>query len=203
MLEGFVGEFASGNQCRIWPALTYDREANQTRIAFFTEWRRVATPGDIAELTGYTDELMGKRPEILTETTSDPCAEQGNVEWLRSGQATEAQEDQLMICDFCSSPAPAWRYPADSFTDIAGSRSVEDWLACEACHLLIVGWATATALARRSLCAPGVQMAVGIIGRADDDPVLPRPARTVLESEAGSGVPDVGVRRGGAQWRIA
>jgi hypothetical protein len=86
ILEGFVAEFSSGNQCRIWPALTYDREAHQTRIAFFTEWRRGATPGDIAELTGYTDELMGKRPEILTETTSDPCAEQGNVDWLRSGR---------------------------------------------------------------------------------------------------------------------
>ena len=87
VLEGFVAEFSSGNQCRIWPALTYDREANQTRIAFFTEWRRVATPEDIAELTGYTDELMGKRPEVLTETTSDPCAEPENVEWLRSGKA--------------------------------------------------------------------------------------------------------------------
>ena len=86
VLEGFVAEFSSGNQCRIWPALTYDREANQTRIAFFTEWRRVATPGDIAEPTGYTDELIGKRPEILTETTSDPCAQPENVEWLRTGK---------------------------------------------------------------------------------------------------------------------
>jgi hypothetical protein len=86
VLEGFVGEFASGNQCRIWPAMTYDREANQTRIAFFTEWRRVATPDDIAELTAYTDELMGKPPELLTETNADPCAEQENVEWLRTGK---------------------------------------------------------------------------------------------------------------------
>jgi hypothetical protein len=66
--------------------MTYDREANQTRIAFFTEWRCVATPDDIAELTAYTDELMGKPPELLTETTSDPCAEPENVEWLRSGK---------------------------------------------------------------------------------------------------------------------
>jgi hypothetical protein len=36
-----------------------------------------------------------------------------------------------MICDFCSSPAPAWRYPAISFCDSFGGRSVEDWLACE------------------------------------------------------------------------
>ena len=86
ILEGFVAEFSSGNQCRIWPALTYDREANQTRIAFFTEWRRVATPDDIGQLTRYTDELMGKPPELLTETTSDPCAEQENVEWLRTGK---------------------------------------------------------------------------------------------------------------------
>ena len=86
VLEGFVAESSSGNQCRIWPALAYDREANQTRIAFFTEWRRVATPEDIAELTGYTDGLMGKRPEILTETASDPCAEKENLDWLRVGR---------------------------------------------------------------------------------------------------------------------
>ena len=86
VLEGFVAEFSSGNQCRIWPALTYDREANQTRIAFFTEWRRVATPDDMAELTHYTDGLMGKRPELLTETASDPCVVQENLEWLRTGR---------------------------------------------------------------------------------------------------------------------
>ncbi len=71
-----------------------------------------------------------------------------------------------MICDFCSWPGPAWRYPADSFTDVAGSRSVEDWLACEACHLLIAA-GNRDALARRSLISPGLQMAVGVLGRAE------------------------------------
>ena len=70
-----------------------------------------------------------------------------------------------MICDFCSSPAPAWRYPAVSFNDSFGGRSVEDWLACEACHLLIV-LGDRDGVARRSMRAPGVQMAVGLLGRA-------------------------------------
>ena len=42
-----------------------------------------------------------------------------------------------MLCDFCSLPAPAWRYPATSFHDMFGGRSVADWLACEDCHALI------------------------------------------------------------------
>ena len=71
-----------------------------------------------------------------------------------------------MICDFCSSIAPAWRYPAITFTDCLGSRSLEDWLACEACHRMIVA-GDRHALARRSLTSPGLQMAVGVLGRAE------------------------------------
>ena len=46
-----------------------------------------------------------------------------------------------LICDFCSAPAPAWRYPARTFlaycvANVAG-ESVGDWAACDACHLLI------------------------------------------------------------------
>ena len=70
-----------------------------------------------------------------------------------------------MICDFCSSPAPAWRYPADSFHDSFGSRSVEDWMACEACHALIVA-GDRDGLARRCLTSPGLQVAVSFLGRA-------------------------------------
>jgi hypothetical protein len=87
VLEGVVIEVASGNQCRIWPAMTYDADADQTRIAFFTEWRRRATPDDLAELMAYTDSLMGKKPELLNETSADPCADQENIEWLRTGKA--------------------------------------------------------------------------------------------------------------------
>jgi hypothetical protein len=71
----------------------------------------------------------------------------------------------MQLCDFCSSPAPAWRYPAVTFTDLCGSRSVDDWLACEKCHRLIEA-GDRGGLARRSLTAPGVQMAVGFLGRA-------------------------------------
>lgn len=46
-----------------------------------------------------------------------------------------------LLCDFCSAPGPAWRYPARSFiaysaANIAG-ESVGDWAACEECHMLI------------------------------------------------------------------
>ncbi len=46
-----------------------------------------------------------------------------------------------LLCDFCSAPDPAWRYPAKSFVaycapNIAG-ESVGDWAACDRCHILI------------------------------------------------------------------
>ncbi|MCW5979600.1 MAG: hypothetical protein KIT09_16095 [Bryobacteraceae bacterium] len=46
-----------------------------------------------------------------------------------------------LICDFCSEPNVAWRYPAQSFLAyvIAGvfGESVGDWAACRTCHELI------------------------------------------------------------------
>ncbi len=45
------------------------------------------------------------------------------------------------ICDFCSEPSVAWRYPAQSFVAyvVAGvfGESVGDWAACGICHGLI------------------------------------------------------------------
>ena len=72
----------------------------------------------------------------------------------------------MMICDFCSSIAPAWCYPAESFFDMHGSKSVEDWMACEACHALIVA-GDRDALARRSLRAHCLRVAVAVLGRAE------------------------------------
>jgi hypothetical protein len=86
VLDGLVGEVSSGNQCRVWPAMTCVPETNQTRIAFFVEWRFPSTPEDDAELMAYTDTLMGKPPEVVTGTTEDPCSVEENVEWLRSGK---------------------------------------------------------------------------------------------------------------------
>jgi hypothetical protein len=86
VLDGLVGEVSSGNQCLIWPAMRYDAEAHQTRIAFFTEWRVTPTPEDQRELIAYTDSLMGKPPAVITETRADPTTDQENVEWLRSGK---------------------------------------------------------------------------------------------------------------------
>ena len=45
------------------------------------------------------------------------------------------------ICDFCSAPDVAWRYPAQTFVayivaDVVG-QSVGDWAACRICHGLI------------------------------------------------------------------
>jgi len=49
--------------------------------------------------------------------------------------------DTNLLCDFCSAPAPAWRYPARSFLaycvpNVVG-ESVGDWAACQECHMLI------------------------------------------------------------------
>ncbi len=58
------------------------------------------------------------------------------------------------ICDFCSEPHVAWRYPADSFVAyaVAGivGRSVGDWAACSICHALIEA-GDRSALVERSL----------------------------------------------------
>lgn len=47
----------------------------------------------------------------------------------------------MCICDFCSEPGVAWRYPARTFLAyaIAGvvGQSVGDWAACPTCHALI------------------------------------------------------------------
>lgn len=59
-----------------------------------------------------------------------------------------------LLCDFCSAPSPAWRYPARTFLaycapPIAG-ESVGDWAACDSCHALIEN-DDPGALAQRSL----------------------------------------------------
>ena len=46
------------------------------------------------------------------------------------------------VCDFCGSPAIAWRYPARSFallelTSGQHCASQGDWAACDVCHGLI------------------------------------------------------------------
>ena len=47
----------------------------------------------------------------------------------------------IHICDFCSEPNVAWRYPAESFIAYAAGgfvgQSVGDWAACSKCHRLI------------------------------------------------------------------
>ncbi len=59
------------------------------------------------------------------------------------------------ICDFCSEPKVAWRYPAQSFLAyvVAGvvGQSVGDWAACRICHGLIET-GNRIGLLERSLC---------------------------------------------------
>lgn len=43
----------------------------------------------------------------------------------------------MASCDFCGAQRPAWRYPARSFFDALGFKSLGDWLACQECHILI------------------------------------------------------------------
>lgn len=51
-----------------------------------------------------------------------------------------------MRCDFCSAPAPEWKYPAKNFLLVGRNgekilpwvqESVGDWAACGECHALI------------------------------------------------------------------
>ena len=62
--------------------------------------------------------------------------------------------DTHLLCDFCSAPDPAWRYPARSFVAYcvpnAVGESVGDWAACEQCHILIEA-NDRSGLAQRSL----------------------------------------------------
>ena len=57
------------------------------------------------------------------------------------------------VCDFCSTPSPAWRYPARSFITAPNEPLVEDtlgdWVACDECYRLIES-GNAAALAVRS-----------------------------------------------------
>jgi len=42
-----------------------------------------------------------------------------------------------MICDFCSSPSVAWRFPAVTFAAFDLVRSIGNWAACEECARLV------------------------------------------------------------------
>jgi len=44
---------------------------------------------------------------------------------------------ETLLCDFCSTPEPAWAYPAADFQDSPISVSVGGWCACQMCHDLI------------------------------------------------------------------
>jgi hypothetical protein len=54
-----------------------------------------------------------------------------------------------LICDFCSTPAPAWAYPATDAPLPNGSVSIGAWCACDTCSALIEAGRKA-ALAARS-----------------------------------------------------
>ncbi len=86
VLEGVLAEFTSGNQCCIWPAMTYDSGLRQTRIAFFTGWRTQPSDADFQELVAYTDGLMGKSRDFATFAKGDPCTNATAVTWLATGE---------------------------------------------------------------------------------------------------------------------
>jgi hypothetical protein len=71
-----------------------------------------------------------------------------------------------MVCDFCSSPGPVWRYPAESFRDQWRGWSFGDWLACDECHSLIEA-GDRMGLGERSLTAQGLQVAISFLGREE------------------------------------
>lgn len=40
-------------------------------------------------------------------------------------------------CDFCNGPHPHWDYPCETFIALTVVKSLDSWLACDACHSLI------------------------------------------------------------------
>lgn len=79
----------------------------------------------------------------LTEVTFSHTLAIEGVECPELVPITGDRASQVSICDFCSSPSPAWAYPARSF--IMGETTREDgtklewssvglWAACDHCH---------------------------------------------------------------------
>jgi hypothetical protein len=136
---------------------------NRDSISWWERGKGIPSPAyraalaQIAQDHGYTDLAMVFRgdvdawsfagclfPLILKDISRNAAA--------FTRPAREAKPDATMLCDFCSSPAPAWSYPAASFIDLMGSHSIGDWIACEDCHALIEA-DDRDGLARRAVAA--------------------------------------------------
>lgn len=86
VLDGFVIQTSAGNFCRIWPAMTEDSDKDQTRVAFFMEWKDLASPEDIQEVTELTNELMNNAEPVVGIVGQETPFVAENLEWLRSGK---------------------------------------------------------------------------------------------------------------------
>ncbi len=91
VLPGMLLQFNSGNQCYMWPALTYDPALDQTRIGFFTGWKTEPSNEDTQELMAYTNDLMGKPPDAITAHKGDPFVHPANTKWLATGEKPKVQ----------------------------------------------------------------------------------------------------------------
>lgn len=99
VLDGLVGEVSSGNQCRVWPAMTYVPQTNQTRIAFFVEWRFPSTPEDDAELMALHGHVDGQAACGGDRDDSGPVRRPGERGVAAEREAAKAQESKLMRLD--------------------------------------------------------------------------------------------------------
>lgn len=43
------------------------------------------------------------------------------------------------FCDFCNDPTPRWDYPCNTFNVWGLVNSIDSWLSCDHCRLLIQG----------------------------------------------------------------
>jgi hypothetical protein len=88
--------------------LKYKADDIKARIAELTEQRRmIREQGDEAN-------------DAAIRSARENAANRSTQLVREHRQTSEAQKDELMLCDFCSSIAPAWRYPAVTFSDLFG-----------------------------------------------------------------------------------
>jgi hypothetical protein len=101
-------------------------------------WRR-GLPIERDWRIGSLRKDLGSEPQRSGFSRSVPA------NWNRYGLAGKETDDVMnnlnLVCDFCSKPDPAWRYPARTFVSYCASNiageSVGDWAACDRCHVLI------------------------------------------------------------------
>lgn len=82
---GMWAECQSGNCVMVWPAVTHDAVARESRIAMFFAWKEPATEADLKEAQECIDQLMGGPPDLVIYSADEQRDEKQLQDWLRTG----------------------------------------------------------------------------------------------------------------------